>query len=62
MNENKKVLAPVRSVGSSTEELVRERTIRFVKTHYASTLAEDIKILDQPGGLNILHRKYCKAG
>jgi hypothetical protein len=39
---------------------VRERMIRFIKAHYSHLLGEDIELLDQPGGLEILHRKYCK--
>jgi hypothetical protein len=43
----------------SDDTEVRERLIRFVKTHYAKTLGKDIELLDQPGGLELLHRKYC---
>jgi hypothetical protein len=38
---------------------VRERLGRFIKTHYANTLRKDIEILEQPGGLELLHQKYC---
>lgn len=38
---------------------VRARMIRFIKTHYANTLGKDIELLDQPGGLDKLHKKYC---
>jgi hypothetical protein len=41
------------------ENEVRERMIRFIKTHYAKTLGKDIELLDQPGGLELLHQKYC---
>ncbi len=41
------------------DDEVRERMIRFVKTHYAETLGKDIELLDQPGGLELLHQKYC---
>ncbi|MBI2943163.1 MAG: hypothetical protein HYY25_03075 [Candidatus Wallbacteria bacterium] len=38
---------------------VRQRMVQFIKTHYASTLGKDIELLDQPGGLEKLHKKYC---
>ncbi len=41
------------------DEAARERMIQFIKTHYAKTLGEDIEILKQPGGLEILQQKYC---
>lgn len=43
------------------ENEVRERMIRFIKTHYAKTLGKDIELLDQPGGLELLHQKYCSG-
>jgi hypothetical protein len=46
-------------VGKHDENEVRERMIRFIKTHYAKTLGKDIELLDQPGGLELLHQKYC---
>lgn len=39
---------------------VREHMIRFIKTHYSKTLGKDIELLDQPGGLELLHKKYCQ--
>ena len=33
--------------------------VQFIKTHYAQTLGKDIELLDQPGGLEKLHKKYC---
>lgn len=44
---------------NETDE-VRERMIKFIKMHYAHLLGPDIDLLDQPGGLEILHRKYCR--
>ena len=38
---------------------VRERLVRFIKTHYAKTMGADIELLEQPGGLELLHQKYC---
>ena len=39
---------------------VRNKMIHFIKTHYANVLGEDLKYLDVPGGLDVLHQKYCK--
>ncbi len=39
---------------------VREKMIHFIKKHYTRTLGEDVRLLDQPDGLEKLHRKYCK--
>lgn len=38
---------------------VREKMISFIKTYYKDTLGDDVALLDQPGGLDKLHRKYC---
>ena len=38
---------------------IRQRMVQFIKTHYAQTLGKDIELLDQPGGLEKLHKKYC---
>jgi len=38
---------------------VRDNMIRFIRTHYAKTLGKDLELLDQPGGLEVLHKKYC---
>ena len=38
---------------------VRQRMVQFIKTHYSQTLGKDIELLDQPGGLEKLHKKYC---
>jgi hypothetical protein len=38
---------------------VRTRMIHFIKTHYAATLGKDVDLLDQPDGLEKLHKKYC---
>lgn len=38
---------------------VRLRMVQFIKTHYAQMLGKDIELLDQPGGLEKLHKKYC---
>ena len=39
---------------------VRARMIQFIKTRYASVLTkEDLELIDTPGGLEKLHRKYC---
>ena len=37
---------------------IERRMISFLKTHYSKTLGTDIELLDQPGGLEILHKKY----
>jgi len=39
---------------------VREKMITFIKSHYAGVLGEDAKYLDLPGGLEVLHKKYCR--
>jgi hypothetical protein len=46
-------------MSSHDESEVRERMIHFIKMHYSKTLGKDIELLDQPGGLEILHKKYC---
>ncbi len=40
---------------------VKERMIQFMRTHYRTTLGSDesIALLDQPGGLQELHDKFC---
>ncbi len=39
---------------------VREKMINFIRRHFSDILGEDVKYLDTPGGLDILHSKYCK--
>lgn len=37
---------------------VRQRMIRFIKKHHQELLGKDIHLLDQPGGLDKLAKKY----
>ena len=43
-----------------TNRNVREKMIEFIKTHYAGVLGTDLKYLEMPGGLDMLHKKYCR--
>lgn len=40
---------------------VRDRMVEFIKSHYSGILGEDLKYLDMPGGLEVLHKKYCRT-
>lgn len=42
----------------NSEVDVRDRIICFIKTYYAKTLCKDIELLNQPGGFELLHKKY----
>lgn len=60
MADQEKKIAPPASLAPKRCDIeVRERLKTFVKTHYANTLGKDIELLDQPGGLELLHQKYC---
>ena len=37
----------------------RERMKRFIRENYAEILGSDIRWLDERGGLDKLHKKYC---
>lgn len=37
---------------------VRSRMIAFIKQHFEDYLGDDMKLLEQPGGLKMLARKY----
>ncbi len=50
---------PRRVGGDIDGDEVRQRMVQFIKTHYSQTLGKDIELLDQPGGLEKLHKKYC---
>lgn len=41
------------------QERVRQLMINFIKGHYAHLLGDDVALLDEPDGLEILHKKYC---
>jgi len=43
-----------------TNRNVREKMIMFIKAHYAGVLGDDLKYLELPGGLDVLHKKYCR--
>ncbi len=38
---------------------IRDKMIHFIKKYYADTLGDDLRLLDEPNGLDKLHRKYC---
>lgn len=38
----------------------RDKTTKFVRTSHTETLAEDLKLLDQPNWLELLYEKYVK--
>ncbi len=44
---------------TTEEDSQRAHTEKFIGTDTRATLAEELKLLDTPGGLNILHAKYC---
>ena len=51
--------APETGSETSIDDEVRTRMIQFIKTHYAHVLGNDLELLDTPGGLETLHKKYC---
>ena len=45
--------------GHMIRSRLRQKMIDFLRKHYPNTLGEDIKLLDEPGGLEKLFKKYC---
>lgn len=37
---------------------ITAKMIAYIRDHYSHLLGPDVALLDQPGGLDLLHRKY----